>query len=121
MAVVIKKLTLKNKTRVRSQRIYFKSIKRRDYPSNKSPYISERLEDEVLKEMLCDVLPQVDDELWLHLLHPSLHYVGNVSKISTELTARNHSYFLETLNFDGFRSTDLKKPKAYSIGLVAYE
>ena len=98
-----------------------KSIKQRDYLCKLSPYISERLEDEVLKEVLCDVLPQVDDELRLHLFHPSLHYVRYVSKISTELTVRKFSYFLDTLNFVGFKSTDLKKPKAYSIGLVAYE
>ena len=69
--------------------------------------------------MLCDVVPQVYDELRLDLLHPSLHDVSNVSKISTKLTAKDYSYFLETFNFDGFKSTDLKKPKAYSIGLVA--
>ena len=80
MAVVIKTLTLKNKTRVKSQRIYLKSIKRRDYPSNFSPYISERLEDEVLNEVLHDVAPQPQYELWFYLLKPFLDKADQVPK-----------------------------------------
>ena len=57
MADVMKIETLKNKTRESNQRIFHKYIKQRHRPCKLSHYISERLEDEVLKEVLYDVVP----------------------------------------------------------------
>ena len=80
---------------------------------------SERLEDQVAEEVPEDVPPEANDEVGRQLGEPGLDHVGRVPKGSTELAVGMRTYFLPVFCLPGLMSTDLKKAKAYSTGLLA--
>ena len=80
---------------------------------------SERLKDQVAIEMLDDVTPEPYNEVGFHLTESGLYHVGSVPKRSTELVGLKDTYFLPVFCLPGLMSTDLKKAKAYSTGLLA--
>ena len=63
--------------------------------------------------------PEPSDEVGLQLGEPGLDQVGRVPKGSTELGMGRDTYFLPVFCLPGLMSTDLKKAKAYSTGLLA--
>ena len=66
-----------------------------------------------------DMPPEAHDEVGRQLGEPGLDHVGRVSKGSTELALGRDTYFLPVFCLPGLMSTDLKKAKAYSTGLLA--
>ena len=80
---------------------------------------SERLEDHVAEEVSENVPPEANDEVGRQLGKPGLDHVGRVPKGSTELAVGMRTYFLPVFCLPGLMSTDLKKAKAYSTGLLA--
>ena len=81
--------------------------------------ISERLEDQVAEEVLENVPPETNDEVRFQLGEPGLDQVSGVPKSPTELAMGMRTYFLPVFCLPGLMSTDLKKAKAYSTGLLA--
>ena len=80
---------------------------------------SERLQDQVAEEVPEDVPPEANDEVGLQLTESGLDHVGGVPKSSTDLALKRDTYFLPVFCLPGLMSTDLKKAKAYSTGLLA--
>ena len=63
--------------------------------------------------------PERENHVWVNLRKPGLDEVNNVPKRSTSVRVAVETYFLPVLSICGFKFTDLKKPKAYSIGVEA--
>ena len=81
--------------------------------------ISERLEDQVAEEVLENVPPETNDEVWLQLTQSGFYQVSGIPKSPTELTVGMRTYFLPVFCLPGLISTDLKNANAYSTGLLA--
>ena len=65
--------------------------------------------------------PQVVDKLWLYLLEPGLDQLCHIPKTTTSVRLLIMTYLLPVFTACGFRSVDLRKANAYSIGEPANE